>query len=137
MSSPRRIPEHVVIALAIAIAIASTGCKSKQQLARESFAKDHSCPLAEVLASEHTELSSYDLTFGKLEPPADIAADPTRVALWREENERKRKLVDASSTVFLGEGCNQQKYYACSRSDAKQGSNLRCSPLSALPPRAP
>ncbi len=101
MSSLRRVSARAG-AIAIASASPSTACKSKQQLARESFAKDHSCALAEVIASEHTELSSCELTVGKLEPPADIASDPARVARWREENERKRKLVDASETVYLG-----------------------------------
>lgn len=118
----------------IALALAAASCTSKETRARENFSKSYSCPLGDVTATEHEELSAWDLTFGELKPLPDIASDPARVAMWQAEHDRKRKENDANTTVFVAKGCNQKKYYGCSRSNAKQGSNVSCTPMVAPVP---
>ncbi len=104
--------------LAFSLLIAAgalTGCQSYETVARESFANDRSCPLAGVTAVEHPEVSAHDLIFGPISaPPADIANDPARVAIWRAKQEDLKKTWDGSTKVFEVAGCKEKSYYTCS-----------------------
>jgi hypothetical protein len=125
----------VFISVAIGIVELVTACTTKERTARERFAKDQGCPIGSVSATEHPELSAYDLTFGDdSKPPDDIAKEPERVALWKASREERRTRNDTNTTVFLVAGCQKKIYYGCSRSNAKQGSNVGCSPLNASVP---
>lgn len=111
----RRMVDAVVVALlTLATAMAVTGCRAdKDKTARETFAKDRSCPLDAVRATVQPGVSSYDLTFGKPTPPAEAASDPQRLALWQADQARERAGWDAKVTVYLLVGCKETKYYGC------------------------
>ena len=110
----RRTVDVVAVLLTLATAMAVTGCTAdKEKIARETFAKDRSCPLEGVRATARPDLSSYDLTFGKRTPPPDAASDPQRLALWQADEARERAGWNEKIAVYLLVGCKEAKYYRC------------------------
>ena len=103
------------------------GCTSLETTARETFSRDHSCPLDGITVTKRTDLSVHELTFGKSKPPADIAKDPERLLIWKKNQDENKKKWDAMSNLFFLTGCNVKSFYTCSRNN-KSGRNS-CSSL--------
>lgn len=116
-----------VLGLVSLLAACTQGCKSNEQAARETFSKDSSCPSERVTAVARPELSAYDLTFGKSAPPANIASDPARVAMWQADQDKTRKGWDDRMRVVEVGGCDEKKYYQCA--SGKHGTS--CSGMTA------
>lgn len=74
------------------------GCTSLETTARETFSRDHSCPLDGITVAKRTDLSVRELTFGKSKPPSDIANDPDRLAIWKKNRDESKKKWDAMAT---------------------------------------
>jgi hypothetical protein len=55
-------------------------------------------------------------------PPADVAHDPQRLALWQQQQEQSRAFEDQGQTVFEVRGCNYEELDRCSR--MKSGSSF-------------
>jgi hypothetical protein len=77
------------------------GCATDEPaIARDVFAKDASCPVERVMA---------DRVANPDQPPAEIAADPQRLEMWRT-NERNQ----THNLVFVSaRGCGGQATYEC------------------------
>ncbi len=103
------------------------GCTSLETTARETFSRDHSCPLDGITVTRRTDLSVHELTFGRSKPPSDIAKDPARLAIWKKNQDESKKKWDATSNLFFLTGCNVKSFYTCNR-NSKSGRNS-CSSL--------
>ena len=56
------------------------GCGIAQSRARDAFSQSHTCPSERVIVTDLPPPA----------PPADIAADPERLLLWRDQIARHR-----------------------------------------------
>ncbi len=103
-----------------------------EQIARQTFSTDRSCPLDRVAATARPDLSWYDLTGRRAAdaPPPEAAADPVRARAWQARQDEERAASDKMMKVQLVTGCNEKRYYACSR--AKYGP--ACSAMTAEVP---
>ena len=114
-------------------AAAGTACTSYETAARESFSQSNSCPIAGVTAKERPDLSAFDLIFGPpSKPPADVAADPARLALFQKKHDDTKKAWDRSTYPYEVAGCNEKLFYTCSRG-GKSG-RTSCSSVSRIKP---
>lgn len=125
--------QWVARAVVLVSAALTTACSSYETIARESFADTRSCPIAGVKAVEHPEISGHDLIFGTSKPPADIAADPARLAIWKDKDAKSKKLWDETTKVFLVTGCNESTYYTCSTGAGSKSGRRSCSARSRTP----
>lgn len=87
--------------------LACAGCgTSRATGARAQFAQDQSCP------KDRITVGARPLLAADSEPPAAIAADPQRLAMWRAKDaERHRN--EESKTYYLATGCGQSRIYDC------------------------
>jgi hypothetical protein len=92
------------------------GCATDESsVARDVFAKDVSCP-AERVATDR--VANPD------RPPAEVAADPQRLEMWRaSERERTRSLIFVSA-----HGCGDQATYQCVEQSRQSPSCTRVTP---------
>ena len=105
------------VVIIVAAWLELTGCQNVADGAKERFSKDNSCPIDRVESRVREDLkpsSFYDKT--KAAPPADIAADPTRLAMWHEKQDAAATQSDSFFTIAEARGCGKQALYQCSRS---------------------
>ena len=100
------------------------GCKSKETGAREAFSKELTCPEDSVEVRERPDVK-LSMLRGTTKPPADVAADPGRLAMWNAEQEKSQKNADGLCEMFEARGCNQQTLMCCSR-PAKHADRITC-----------
>jgi hypothetical protein len=112
--------------LSIMLLAASTliGCKSKESGAREAFSKEFTCPADRVEVRERPDVKMSMLRETS-KPPADVAADPGRLAMWNAEQEKSRTNADGLCEMFEARGCNQQTLMCCSR-PPKHADRITC-----------
>lgn len=97
------------------------GCTSRVDAARALFVQAKTCPADRVQVSELEgstlhELRQRQQAKNAQEPPADIRADPARLALWQQqqaESERTMQWVDGRYRLYHASGCDLQEDYAC------------------------
>jgi hypothetical protein len=111
--------------LLVSVLGALVGCQSVIDGAKEEFSKSNTCPLDRVEARERPELKASSFT-AKQKPPADIAADPSRLKMWQEQQERSRTAGDGIGSIAEARGCGKQAFYRCSRSQ-KHAHIMNCS----------
>jgi hypothetical protein len=87
---------------------------------KKEFSKDNTCPVERVEARERPELKPSQLEWNPA-PPAEIAADPGRFAMWKAERDKQNAYTDGRDHVFEARGCGHQTLYACHRT-GKRGS---------------
>jgi hypothetical protein len=103
---------HLALLLALAGCAGAPGAPS-EHTARAQFAQQTYCPEDRVTA--HAVVS---------DPPADIAADPERLALWQDAaEERAKKQLEWHVRV---EGCGERASFVCSDDDAVLLPKRRC-----------
>jgi hypothetical protein len=125
--------KRVLIAIACAAILATlTSCQSLTDGAREQFSQTNTCPLASVEARERNDLlpSNFRLP-GK--PPADILANPIRLKMWQEQDEKSRTGWDRVMTVIELRGCGVQGFYECKRNNNNGGAAISCSAETNVP----
>lgn len=96
--------------------------KSFEQGAREDFARRHSCPDDRIAIKPRNDIDSSEVLldgFANREPPAEIAADPERLAKWQEEQNKTNAALDKDSGVFEVEGCDHHEILSCRHPAAK------------------
>lgn len=100
---------------------------SLEPVAREAFSAAHSCPEQRMTSRERPDLGAYDMTFGTgapAEAPAEVKADPARLAVWeetqRQDRERRASWNEAGQVVEV-EGCERSELYVCYRSNYSNG----------------
>ncbi len=97
---------------AFATALGATGC-SKVGTARSDFAHEFSCPEDRVTVHERTGPPPPIPTPA---PPADVAADPQRLAMWKADTDKRiaAAMKEASAQdVYVAEGCGHTASYTC------------------------
>jgi len=113
---------HVLLAPLLAASLG--GCKSQEEQARDEFSEEFSCPASRIEVRELEGVTPYDVRqkynpTAKPQPPAEIAADPERLAIWEEKEEEKRRASQREpgfgSNVFEATGCGETITYECWR----------------------
>ena len=111
-------------------------CQSLPDGAKEEMAARWTCPPERI-----TTVTREDLVAGELmaaattpEPPPEVAADPGRLAYFREEQKKHaEKVADAYSSfvVIEAKGCDHQQLLACARKQKVRAgsSSVTCSDL--------
>ena len=103
------------------------GCKRLSTGARESFAKEYSCPEDRVVVTERSSLrySSFFEPFDPGTPPDEVARDPGRLAKWnadkRADHEETMSGIDGDLTVFQVTGCDHEVFMGCGHSSTEDG----------------
>ena len=90
------------------------GCENLDADAKRSFSSSNSCPLDRVESRERPELHPSMLA-PSAQPPAEVARDPERLALWQQQQAKSRAADDRNQTVFEVRGCNHEQLYRCHR----------------------
>lgn len=102
--------------LVLVLAAAGTGCTKpppEDVLVDEAariFELQASCP-ADRLQVKHAEIRLADLVAAE-EPPAEVAADAGRLAVWNETRERELASYDHLTAVDVA-GCGSHATYFC------------------------
>ena len=110
-----RLPAVVRVLVALVVAAASMGCESLDDEARDDFAAEFSCPMNRVEVRPRPDIDGYTAVHGKAPaPPAEIAKDPGRLAVWQKDLDERRS--HNYGTVYEVRGCSHGKLYTCSRS---------------------
>jgi hypothetical protein len=95
----------------LVIALAAAGCSVSLDDVQQEFAQEFTCPKDKIQVRERKELKPSMLE-PKKEPPAEIAADPDRRAMWQTERDEHLRYLDGGQ-VFEVRGCGHQTLYSC------------------------
>ena len=107
------LPTFVIAALAC-VACTQPGLAG---LAARSFSESASCPADRVAVAAATfAMSELEPALGGA-PPADVASDPARLALWNKSQEKASSNYEEPA-AFLVSGCGQSTRYICYRAFA-------------------
>jgi hypothetical protein len=116
----------VATAFAAAMVIVGTGCKRLSTGAKEEFASKYTCPEDRVGVRPRTDLSAYDVTFGRARAPSsEIARDPERLRLWNEQQKDKQRSWDRSFEVFEVTGCGHKVLMTCAHASQRTATSRR------------
>lgn len=117
-----------MFAMVLVSTFALAACKRLSTGAKEEFATKHSCPEDRVSVKERSDIDPYTyfVPAGIDTPPADVAADPGRLAKWqadrKEHQERSSAGYRRSYTVFEISGCGLTVLSACTFADQSRSS---------------
>lgn len=126
MRSQREFPvvrRHLALAVTC-LAASLVGCKSREEQARDEFSETVSCPASRVEVREVKGVTPFDVRekynpARKPVPPADVASDPERLALWEAKQAKQRGASRTESSfgsdVFEATGCGETITYECWR----------------------
>jgi hypothetical protein len=124
------VADHILLA---ACGVVVTSCASLSGEAKSEFARAASCPPDRVTVEPRPGLQSPLLGES---PPPDVAADPARVAFWRQQREAKRRELFGECEWFESSGCGRRDTYCCEHPSGDHGevlmSSASCTPMSAL-----
>lgn len=96
------------------VAACGQGADRYAEAARETLSNAHSCPAERITVTPRPDLHAFDLMVGAPpSPPADIAADPGRLAEWQRRQRESQDHYNREK-VYQAQGCDQVEYYACS-----------------------
>jgi hypothetical protein len=98
-------------------AMSTSACADLGEGARAQFSRELSCPEARVEVRERPDLR-YSQLFPAdgASPPADLASDPERVAMWRANRAEERTELDATLDrldMFEVRGCGARQLLGC------------------------
>ena len=105
----------------VAGALGLSSCSADNSFARRDFALHVSCPPQQVVVVHrpdlHRPLPPYPT------PPADVAADASRLAFWRSNVDEKRKIL--ADDLWEATGCGRREVLSCAYS--RSGTRAYCS----------
>jgi hypothetical protein len=90
----------MVISRLVLVVLPITLVACMPERARSKFAAEAFCP------TERVEIETKYVDKGPWQPPADVAADPARLAMWGRTSHTMEKRYVAS-------GCGQLRTYQC------------------------
>jgi hypothetical protein len=98
----------------VAMMLVLAACKSgAMDSAKEKFSQKYSCPEDSVEARVREDVTPTQLHNKKKDvPPAEVAADPKRLALWQKQ-QSDREARDDNDHVVEARGCRHQEIYSC------------------------
>jgi hypothetical protein len=119
---------------AVAALLSLSACQSLGDGAKEQFSKDFSCPTERVLTRDRNDLhpSSFTSPSPMPKPPADVAADPARLAVWQQNHRQDPTAYDSYSDIEEARGCDRQAFYECHHPQ-KHANRASCSRVSTVP----
>ena len=133
--------------VALPCLLTMTACHGLEDGAKEEFSKQHTCPPPRVQSRERTDVDIYDLEHpGRASPtpPAEVAADPERLAMWQQaraaKEERDRAIDKSYYHLFEVRGCSHTVLYKCKKPGrgSTPGLYYSCSPVRfGYPPGTP
>ncbi len=88
------------------------GCATLGDEARDTFAKNFSCPEERVEVRERKDIRPSDWLNSEV-PPGEVAADPARLAMWNEQQAKLRADDDDRHSIFEVRGCGHELLYSC------------------------
>lgn len=96
------------------VLVGLVGCSKKLEPgARDVFVKKAVCPADRVSVAARPDVAPHTIYVAPTRtPPADIAADPGRLALWKSQQPPTVD-VDAIAKSYQVTGCGQTVLYAC------------------------
>jgi hypothetical protein len=103
----------VAVAGAAVVCLAAAGCWSPSDEVREDFSRELSCPKGSIQVRTRADVDAYDLTHDSRKPPADVAANPQRLAVWQSNQERDREYSRSHYGVLEAKGCGSESLYEC------------------------
>jgi len=122
------------LAIAVLAAAGGLGCQRLDDGAKDKFVDDFSCPKDRIEIRKRLDVDAYNLIIGQHAPPADVAADVARLAIWQQREEDSHSSWNAAETVFELRGCAQQALYTCTRvSSGSHAGAAMCSQYSYPP----
>lgn len=107
----RRLPGIAVLLAAMLVA----GCASREQAARDTFAERFTCPIERVAATKVDGVRRSEVLERATpipDPPAEIRADPARLAQWTESH-RVSPGFDGYYEGYRAAGCGHRAEYLC------------------------
>jgi len=115
--------------------LALAACQSLERGAKEQFSKDVSCPVDLVESRERADLqpSSFETPSTGPQPPAAVAADPARLAVWRQNHPQVTTASDGQNDIYEARGCDTQAFYKCHH-PSKHVFQASCSRVTSVPP---
>jgi hypothetical protein len=99
--------------------LSGVGCRNFEGAAVEAFSKERSCPKDGVTAHARDDLGAYELQVPTRSPPDDIANEPSRRAVWQEQQDERRARVNSKERVYEVSGCNEKRFAACANTPKK------------------
>ena len=104
------------IRLALVVAsLGLVGCGMPLETgAAQYFVRSQTCPRDRVAVVERPDLPPHVVLRGAdAPPPADIAADPGRLALWNKQQADRNADIDDVAKTYRVTGCQQATTYIC------------------------
>lgn len=122
----------------VLVVLAAGGCKGLDAGARATFSQEYTCPEDRISTTERKDFDAAAATFGPIPaPPAEVAGDAARLALWKDGRAAERAAFNALGVVFEVRGCEHEALYLCSHPNTGSGrTNLAQVGCSKLPWRA-
>ncbi len=119
----------------VLVLLAAGGCKGLEAGAKATFSREYTCPEDQVTATERADFDAAAATFGPIPaPPAEVAGDAARLALWQDGRAKERGAFNALGVVFEVRGCEHEALYLCTHPNTGSGrTNLAQVGCSALP----
>jgi hypothetical protein len=96
---------------------------SRIDAARSVFKGTFYCPDDRVQARRREDLRP-SAALSRERPPADVAADPERLRMWRREQREERESEDSLNEIYEVSGCGHEDLYACR---GTRGGGVSCS----------
>lgn len=109
------IRRRVLLCLAVLLPAAVAGCASREREARETFAERFTCPIERVTATKVDGVRRSEVHQRATpipDPPAEIRADPARLAQWTESH-RVSPGFDWYYEGYRAAGCGHRAEYLC------------------------
>ncbi len=115
---------------ALPVLLAMAGCTSLEQGAKEHFAQEFSCPMERIEVRKRDDLQPSEVSLGgQAKPPAEVAKDPERLAVWKKDQQKYADDMNDRMTVFELRGCGHRVLYSCARAAKSNGGNgIGCFP---------
>lgn len=120
-------------ALAFMLPVVLVGCRSNETMAKETFSRIYTCPEDRITLTTRKDLVARDLMVRPATPPADIKADPARLALWKQKEADRTSEYDGD-VVIEAKGCDHAETYVCGDLRVSVGATR---PGCMTPPKSP
>lgn len=110
---------------AMTVGLVGIGCGDVVEDAKSHLSMAWSCPLERVEVTKRADVDGaalYRQSVRGATPPADVAADPTRLAVFKQNEEATIERAAASygnATIIDGRGCGKEVRLACFRKNKK------------------
>lgn len=123
------------ILLFVPLAVSGTGCSSwfLSLTARDTFTEQQSCP-KERIQTRYIAVQPQDI-FERPAPPAEVAADPGRLAVWMQTVDSNFKTFK-HLTVSDAAGCGVHVSYLCWSEDNGDSTTDFCEKVDLDTPHA-